>query len=105
MGYSFTYPSVRGRVTGFATYSKDGTELNGYYDDSYRTYVNYTMTAVNKSYMGIEAGLNVKLNSAFSVDLAGTVADYHYTDNANGVMSPENGSFEEMFLLQFLSKG
>lgn len=96
LGYSFTYPSVRGRVTGFATYSKDGTELNGYYDDSYRTYVNYTMTAVNKSYMGIEAGLNVKLNSAFSVDLAGTVADYHYTDNADGVMSPENGSFEDV---------
>jgi len=91
VNYSFTFSSVRGRISGFRTHSLDGIELNGYYDDINQTFVNHVLTKVNKLYQGIEAGLSFKLNSIFTFSLAGTIADYHYTDNAQGVLSFENG--------------
>ena len=93
--YSFTYPGVRGRITGFQTQSLDGIEIASYYDDSYRTFINHSMSGVNKLYSGIEAGLAIQLNSSFSLKLAGTIADYHYTDSVMGVLSPENGAFAD----------
>ena len=93
--YSLSYPGIRGRITGFMTYSTDGVELNGYYDDSYRTFINHSLSGVNKLYSGIELGMEVKLNSNFKLTLAGTISDHHYTDSVKGVLSPENGAFAD----------
>lgn len=93
--YSFAYPGIRGRITGFQTQSIDGIEIASYYDDSYRTFINHSMSGVNKLYSGIEAGIAIQLNSSFSLKLAGTIADYHYTDSVKGVLSPENGAFAD----------
>ncbi|MDD4990796.1 MAG: carboxypeptidase-like regulatory domain-containing protein [Paludibacter sp.] len=95
VNYNFTFSSVRGRISGFRTHSLDGIELNGYYDDINQTFVNHVLTKVKKLYQGIEAGISFKLNSSFTFSLAGTVADYHYTDNAQGILSFENGVKED----------
>jgi len=97
LNYTFTMPIVRGRISGFRTHSMDGIELNSYYDDINNTFVNHVLTKVNKLYQGVEAGLSIKLNSSFSVSLAGTIADYHYTDNAQGVLSFENGTKDDQW--------
>ena len=93
--YSFNYPGIRGRITAFQTHSLDGVELASYYDDTYNTFINHSMSGVNKLYRGIELGAEVKLNSSFKLTFAGTVADYHYTDSVKGILSPENGSFPD----------
>ena len=90
--YQFTTPIVKGRITGFHTITRDGVEGTGYYNDEFRTYINHTLSGVNKRYMGVEAGISVKLNNSFSVELAGTYCDYSYTDDAMGTMSAENGA-------------
>ena len=92
LNYTFSLPSIRGRISGFRTHSLDGVELNGYYDDINQTFVNHVLTKVNKIYQGIEMGVAIKLNTAFTLSLAGTIADYHYTKDAVGLLSFENGS-------------
>jgi hypothetical protein len=92
IGYSFSFPSVRGRVSAFQTHMLGTTDKLGYYDDEYRTFVNHILVNSNKIYQGIEAGVSVKLNSSFTISAAGTLADYHYTNNADGIKSFENGS-------------
>ncbi|MEI6754232.1 MAG: carboxypeptidase-like regulatory domain-containing protein [Paludibacter sp.] len=93
--YAFTYPGIRGRITAFQTYSLNGVELSSYYDDSYQTFINHSLSGVNKVYSGIELGMEVKLNSNFKLVLAGTISDHHYTDSVTGVLSPENGAFAD----------
>lgn len=93
--YAFSFPSVRGRISGFRTHVLGSSDLIGYYDDEKRTFVNHILTKSDKIHQGIEAGVSVKLNSNFSLALAGTYADYHYTNNALGIKSPENGSFAD----------
>ncbi|MFM2291169.1 MAG: hypothetical protein RIS29_982 [Bacteroidota bacterium] len=92
ISYIVNYPGVTGRITAFETSTKDGVELSSYYDDSNRTFVNHSLSGVNKDYRGIEAALALKLNSHFTLTVAGTVADYHYTDSVQGVISYENGA-------------
>lgn len=89
--YEFNYPIVRGRITGFFTQTWDGTELNGYYDDEARTFVNQALSDVDKRYMGIEAAAAVKLGNYFTLTGAASIGDYRYTSDANCVTSAENG--------------
>ena len=89
--YSFNYPLVRGRVTGFFTQFWNGTELNGYYDDESRTFVNQSLTGINRRHMGVEAAASVKLGLYFTLTGALSIGDYRYTSNALAITSAENG--------------
>jgi hypothetical protein len=89
--YAFNYPLVRGRITGFFTQFWNGTELNGYYDDESRTFVNQSLTGINRRHMGIEAAAAVKLGLYFTLTGALSIGDYRYTSNAMATTSAENG--------------
>jgi len=89
--YSFNYPIVRGRITGYFTQTWNGTELNGYYDDEARTFVNQAMTGIDKRYIGGEAAIAVKLGTYFTLTGVAAVGDYRYTSDAVAVQSAENG--------------
>ncbi len=96
LGYSFTFPTIRGRISGFRTHILGSSEMLGYYDDEYRTFINHILTKSDKIHQGIEAGISAKLNTSFTLSIAGTFADYHYTNNALGIKSPENGAFADL---------
>lgn len=96
LAYNFSFPKIHGRIAAFQTHSLDGVKLSGYYDDEYRTFINYSMSGIDKVYRGVEAGVSIKAGKLFTVVLAGTFADYHYTSDANGVASPENGAFDDI---------
>ena len=89
--YSFNYPIVRGRVTAFYTQFWNGTELNGYYDDEARTFVNQSLTGINRRHMGVEAAAAVKLGTYFTLTGVLSLGDYRYTSNALAITSAENG--------------
>ena len=89
--YEFNYPIIRGRVTGFFTQSWDGSELNGYYDDEARTFVNQAMSGIDKRYMGVEAAASVKMGTYFTLTGVASVGDYRYTSDATSITSAENG--------------
>lgn len=89
--YAFNYTNVRGRITGFFTQFWNGTELNGYYDDEARTFVNQSLTGIARRHMGVEAAAAVKLGTYFTLTGAVSVGDYRYTSNALAITSAENG--------------
>ena len=89
--YEFNFPVVRGRITGYYTQFWNGTELNGYYDDEARTFVNQAITGINKRHFGVEAAAAVKLGTYFTLTGAVAVGDYRYISNAYAVTSAENG--------------
>ena len=89
--YAFNYPIIRGRVTGFFTQFWNGTELNGYYDDEARTFVNQSLTGINRRHIGIEAAAAIKLGLYFTLTGVVSIGDYQYTSNAMAITSAENG--------------
>ncbi len=89
--YEFNYPIVRGRVTAYQSHFWNGTELNGYYDDETRTFVNQSMTGINRVHRGIEAAAAIKCGTYITLTPMLAIGDYHYTSNALAVTSAENG--------------
>ncbi len=89
--YEWNYPIVRGRVTGFYTQFWGGSELNGYYDDEARTFVNQAITGINRRHVGAEAAISVKMGTYFTLTGAAAFGDYRYTSNAYSITSAENG--------------
>ncbi|MCL2597231.1 MAG: TonB-dependent receptor [Paludibacter sp.] len=96
LNYTFNYKPIRGRISAFRTVIKDAIDKYGYYDDEYQTFVNHLISGANKIYQGVELGFSVPITKWLSVNAAGTYADYHFTNNAIGIKSAENGSFADV---------
>lgn len=96
LNYSFLFPAVRGRISLFQTHMLGTSDNLGYYDDELRTFINHMLMKSNKVYQGVEAGISVKLSSNVSISSAATYSDNHYTNNAIGVKSYENGVYPDI---------
>ena len=89
--YEFNYRAVRGRITGYYTRFWNGSELNGFYDDEARTFVNQAISGIDRRHCGVEAAIAVKLGTYFTLTGVAAVGDHRYTSNALAVTSAENG--------------
>ena len=89
--YVMNYPVIKMRITAFATQINDASHLISFYNDDFASMVNYAISGIDKRYLGVEAGAEIKLGSMFALILAGTWGDYRYTDRAHVTMNAENG--------------
>lgn len=89
--YEFNYPLVRGRITAYQTHFWGGTELNGYYDDEARTFVNQSLSGINKVHRGIEAAAAIKCGKYITLTPIIAIGDFHYTSDAKAITMAENG--------------
>lgn len=96
LSYHMRTPSVKARVTVYHTYFINTNEINSFYHDSLRTFVNHAMYNISKVHQGIEAGAEVKLTSAFSAVAAANIGNYRYTNHATAAITVENGSVPDI---------
>ncbi|MDR0231655.1 MAG: TonB-dependent receptor [Dysgonamonadaceae bacterium] len=90
LGYSLTTPIFRGSISVFQTNFYDQTRLYPYYSDSENTFINHILTGINKMHRGVELGLKAKVTSNITLTLAGTVAEYIYSNRPTGIVAFEN---------------
>lgn len=95
LSYIISLPSFVGRVGVFQTNFYDLMERNSYYDDTEKTFLNHVMYGINKIHRGIELGATYKIDGNWSVDVAGSAAQYYYSNNPGGVKSAENGKIAD----------
>jgi hypothetical protein len=81
LSYITRSPYVQARITGYYTTIGDKTESTSYYDDSFGSYVNMAMSGADQRYMGIEAGLKLKLSQTTTLETAFAHGKYEYTNN------------------------
>lgn len=91
VNYIFSMPQLQGRVSLFQTNFYDQMERTSFYDDVQATFVNHILSGVRRINRGVEAAATYKLDSHWSFDFAGTVAEYYYANNPTGTSNSENG--------------
>ncbi|MDO5664993.1 MAG: TonB-dependent receptor [Bacteroidia bacterium] len=96
ISYVFSTPKISGRVSLYQTNFMNDIKRISYYHDAERTFVNHVLSGLNRTHRGIEAGVNYKLNNNWNFNLIGSVAEYFYTNNPEGVMNSENGKIQDM---------
>jgi hypothetical protein len=107
--YLMRYPFLNLRFTVFHTIFDDQSEVNSFYHDDYKTYVNYVLTGVSKTHQGIEFGTEVKITSTLSIQAVAALGNYRYTNRPLATICYDNGSkpdtIERVFIKNFYVPG
>ena len=102
ISYVWNYRRFKGIITGFYTDQRNSTERTGYYDDQYKTFMNYALTGVHKVYKGIEIGASYKITPSLTLSGAANISRYRYKNRPTGTRSYENGTQEDITTTVYL---
>jgi hypothetical protein len=109
IAYNLSTPIFRASLSVFQTHFYDQTDVYSYYYDTGNRFANYSVYGINKMHRGIEMGLEAKINQAITLSLAGTLAEYIYTNRPEATMSFEDGNIpdysETVYLKNFYIGG
>ena len=85
-GYNLRSPLIKARVTAYYTRFEDQTNRINFYDDSRRTFGNMTLQGIDRTHAGIEAGAEINITSALSMNLVAAIGQNIYTSRQKGTL-------------------
>lgn len=92
INYLVRFPGLKLRMTAYYTLMEDKTWSRSFYHDELKSFVNYIMTGVNQSFMGIEVGSEIKLSSTFTSTFAFAVGDFIYNSRPSATIVQDNST-------------
>ena len=92
-GYMLRAPRFKGRLTGYLTQFNDQTKTARFYLEgtSSSTFVNYTMTGIDKCHVGVEIAGEASLGLGFTATAAASVGQYYY--NSRPIVTATQDNF------------
>ena len=90
ISYLFKTQIVNLRVTAYQTMFYNGTKVINYYADDLATFVNLSMTGIDKVHQGFEIGAEVKASSTIKVVAAGAFGNFRYTSRSTAFLTIQN---------------
>lgn len=95
ISYLVRYPNINGRITLYETYFENHNEILRFFHDDLKTFVNMALTKQERIHQGIEAALQVKLNSMFTIQTSASIGNFRYTNRPTAILNYENGSMPD----------
>lgn len=90
--YIMKLPGITGRLTGYYTRFSDQTDLSSFYHDELRTFVNYSISGINKEHYGIEFGTEFRLTSTITLNTVAALGQYLWISNPDILITQDNNS-------------
>lgn len=103
-GYFYSSPNLTMRASGYYTRINDQVKNMNFYHEELRSFVNYSMSDIDKQYMGFEFGADYKITSTLSVNAVASIGEYTYQSNP-GVIITQDNSREVLETSQVYSQG
>jgi len=88
--YDFKAPYFKFSLAGYYLKTLHGIESSSFYHDDERTFVNFSLTNIDKEHKGIEAALEYTLSPRFTIEGAASVGQYIYTSRPNATVTQDN---------------
>ena len=79
-GYLLRSPKTKARAVAYYTQFSDQTNTISFYHSDYRTFVNYTLTNIDKRHTGVELSVDHNFGQGFSASAVAAIGQYFYTD-------------------------
>ena len=92
ISYNVRLPWLKGRITYYYTQTNNQVWERSYYDDVYKTNVNYFMTNLNQLNQGLELGLEGIVTKHISIIGALAYGSYLYTNRPTATISADNSA-------------
>lgn len=90
IGYLARMPRLKGRATLYYTRINDQVWNRTFFNDDLLANVNYTMTGVDQTHMGLELGLEGKLSPTWTVTAVAAMGRYTYSSRPSATITRDN---------------
>ena len=90
INYNLRSPFIKARISAYYTRFMDQNEMKSFYHDTYNTFINYSMTGIDKEHRGIEFGAEIKATTTITIDLAAALGSYKYISRPNVTITKDN---------------
>ena len=91
-GYILRAPKVKIRATLYYTQMNDGYNAVNFWHDDFRTFVNYTLSNIDRRHTGLEFGTEITLGQGWSTNVAAAIGEYYYTDRMKATITQDNNA-------------
>ncbi len=96
VGYQLQTSWLKANVNAYYSVMKDVTEWQNFFFDDINSFSYVSMTGIDKSFYGVEWGVNVKITNEFSVKTIGSISEAKNTNNAHvWYISSKYGTFND----------
>jgi len=92
VSYYARMPFITGRLTAYYTRFEDLTEVASFYHDELRSFVNHSMTGIDREHYGIEYGAEFKLSPSFTLSTVAALGQYLWVSNPSITITQDNNS-------------
>ncbi len=89
-GYYLRSPRIKARLSGYYAKFQNQTQVYSFYNDKFNSYTNQILSGIDKQNMGIELGIDGKINSSFSANAVVAIGQHTYTNRPTGVTIQDN---------------
>ena len=89
-GYLLKASRLKGRAVGYVSQFNDQTKTYRFYNDDFRTFVNYTLTNIDVRNLGVELALEAYVGKGFTVSGVAAIGQYFYIDRAKATVTQDN---------------
>lgn len=96
LSYIYKSQKINVRLTAYQTMIANGSRVISFYHDDYATFVNMTMTGIDKTMQGLEFGADVKATSTINLIGVAALGNYRYTSRPTATVSYENGAVPDI---------
>lgn len=89
-GYKWNTEKIRMRLEGYLTQFKNGMEVRSFYDDYFNSFVNYSLSNIDKIHFGGELGIEYNLHSNLVANAMAAVGRYYYNSRQSAIVTSDN---------------
>lgn len=89
-GYILNAPKIKLRIGGYYTMFEDGFNVLTFYHETYRNFVNYAISNIDKLHFGGEFGFEAKVARNITVTGAAAIGRYYYNSRQNATITLDN---------------
>ena len=90
IGYQYQSNFCKAALRAFLITQNNAQDILTFYHDGYHSFVNYTLTGINKTMQGLEASVDFSFKENLSLQLIGSLSDYRYSSRQQLVVSSDN---------------
>jgi hypothetical protein len=94
LGYLIQTKRLKIHASLYYSKSKNGLDILSFYHDAYNSFVNYAISGIGQTHMGIEFGMDAKLNNHFSILVAATNGQHYFNSRQYAIVTADNSATE-----------
>ncbi len=92
VGYSLRAPRIKASFNAYYTQFKDQTKIMSFYHGGYSSFVNYSMSGIDKTHQGLEFALEGEIFKGFSAYGVSSLGYYRYTSRPTVNVTVDNSA-------------